>query len=131
MDRNKKYNLEERALAFSKHLIEVCKQVKLSFVNKGIIDQLLRAGTNVGANYHEANGAVSKKDFRSKIGICKKEAKEIEYWLRLLLSEQGENDFVTSVIKSLIEESHEFVLIFSRILQSSQSSQFLPRKGII
>ncbi len=120
MDRNRKYNLEERTLAFSKHLIEVCREVKLSFINKSIIDQLLRAGTSVGANYHEANGAVSKRDFRSKIGICKKDAKEAEYWLKLLLAEQKGNDSVTSIIEDLIQESHELVLIFSKILQTSR-----------
>ncbi len=52
-------------------------------LNSNIISQLLRSATSVGANYHEANAASSKNDFRNKIYICRKEIQETEYWLDL------------------------------------------------
>ena len=59
-------------------------------VTRRLIDQLLRAATSVGANYCEANDACSKKDFRHKIGICRKEAKESKHWLRMVAAAEDE-----------------------------------------
>src|SRR4030067_626984 len=81
---NKKYDLEERTAQFSERIIELVKKTKKNVVTIPIINQLVKAGTSIGANYCEANGASSKKDFKNKIFICKKESKESQYWLRLL-----------------------------------------------
>ena len=81
MLKNINYDLEERTTKFSKELISLCKKCRLDTISKPIVSQLVRSGTSVGANYSEANGASSKKDFRSKIFICKKESKETMYWL--------------------------------------------------
>lgn len=70
------YNLEDRTIKFSEEIIELVKKVQLDTINKPIINQLVRSATSVGANYCEANGASSKKDFKNKIHICKKEAIE-------------------------------------------------------
>ncbi len=64
-----KYNLEERTSIFAENIIEMCKQIPNSPVTTPIISQLIRSGTSIGANYAEANGASSKKDFRNKIYI--------------------------------------------------------------
>jgi len=112
-----KYDLEERTAIFSEKIIDLCKQTSKSIITLPIIDQLIRAGTSIGANYTEANGASSKKDFRNKIFICKKEAMETKYWLRLLA--KTTNSF-TEQYKNLWNEAHQLTLIFSKITKSSQ-----------
>ena len=79
-----KYDLEERTAKFGERIIDLCKRIPKNTVNNPIISQLVRAGTSIGANYSEANGASSRKDFANKIFICKKEAIETKYWLRML-----------------------------------------------
>ena len=82
-----------------------------------LIDQLIRSGTSIGANYTEANGASSRKDFKNKIYICKKEAMETKYWLRLLVKK---NEQFGDESRFLWKEAHELTLIFSKISKSSQ-----------
>jgi len=106
------YNLEERTATFGLDVIRYCKSLKLTVINKPLINQLVRSGTSVGANYMEANGADSKKDFKSKISICKKEAKETMHWLRMLAETNPEN---TAVSRKLWCEVHELSLIFGSI----------------
>lgn len=110
---NNQYQLEERLTQFSEHVIELCKLIDKSIITIPIINQLLRSATSIGANYCEANNASSKLDFRSKIFICKKEAQETKYWLRLLIKscpKYQEN------IENLLNENHEYVLIFQKII---------------
>lgn len=113
------YDLEERTAKFSENLIGLCKGINRSLVNENVIKQLLRSGTSVGANYCEANGATSKVDFKSKIHICKKEAKETMYWLRLLAGMTDED--MKQKVRLLWQESKELTLIFSKIALSSKS----------
>jgi len=112
------YDLEERTLKFSESLIGLCKVVKVTITNENIVKQVLRSGTSIGANYCEANGATSKTDFKSKIHICKKEANETMYWLRLLANEVEEKQKV--LIRELWRENKELLLIFSKIASSSK-----------
>src|SRR5580698_8336194 len=79
-----KYDLEERCAAFGEAVIGFAKRVPVSPVARPLVDQLVRAATSVGANYCEADDAESKKDFRHKIGVCRKESKETKYWLRMV-----------------------------------------------
>ena len=72
-----KYDLEERTALFGEEIIKLCRTTKNDSLSSPILNQLIRAGTSVGANYMEANGASSRKDFRNKIFICKKEAQEL------------------------------------------------------
>jgi len=81
---NLSQELEERLGKFGEQIIELAKKVPKNIVTIPIISQFVRSGTSVGANYMEANGASSKKDFKNKIYICKKEAKETMHWLRML-----------------------------------------------
>ena len=78
------YDLEERTAKFGENIIKFCKTVEQNGLNKPIISQLIRSGTSIGANYMQVNAASSKKDFRNKIFICKKEAQETKHWLRML-----------------------------------------------
>ena len=108
------YDLEERTTKFAEEIVELCKLTKITEYNKNIIEQLLRAGTSVGANYFEANGAESKKDFRHKIHICKKEAKESMYWLRLFAKTGLINDLLQKT-RNLWQEAKELSKIFAKI----------------
>ncbi len=109
---NSKYNLEERTAKFSETLIALCKKTPQNIVTIPIINQLIRSGTSIGANYCEANGASSKKDFKNKIFICKKESKETKYWLRLLANAVAE---LKEECRNLWQEAQEFTMIFSKI----------------
>lgn len=112
-----KYDLEERTTVFSEKLINFCSKIKNNPIYNPIISQLIRSGTSIGANYHEANAASSRKDFRNKIFICKKEAQETEYWLRIMLQcPEGREEVI-----ALRAECHEFVLIFGRIVSTMNS----------
>src|SRR5438477_12451856 len=78
------YDLEERTARFGEAIIRFAKKIPQNPVNNRLIDQLVGAGTSVGANYCEADDAVSKRDFRNKIGTCRKEAKETKFFLRMI-----------------------------------------------
>ena len=80
--KNKEYNLEDRTVRYSENIIIFAKNLKKDIIIIPLIKQLIRSSTSIGANYCEANGASSKKDFKNKIHICKKEAKETKYWLQ-------------------------------------------------
>jgi four helix bundle protein len=75
----KKYDLEERTAQFGQNIIAYAKSLPRNLINKPLISQIVRSGTSVGANYMEADGAESKKDFRHKISICRKELKETKH----------------------------------------------------
>ena len=70
------YDLEERTARYGEAVIDFAKRIPRSPLTDCIIDQLVRAGTSVGANYIEADDSVSKKEFLKCIGTCKKEARE-------------------------------------------------------
>src|SRR3989338_11019180 len=115
---DKNYDLEKRTLEFSENVILFVRSLKKDIVNNPIISQLVRSSTSVGANYHEANGASSKKDFRNKIYLCKKEAQETKHWLRMLakcVTDKKEG------IKRLWQECQELTLIFQKITSSLRS----------
>ena len=80
------YDLEERTAVFGENVIKFCKNLEQNTITKPLINQLIRSATSIGANYMEANCASSKKDFRNKIFICKKESQETKHWLRMLLT---------------------------------------------
>lgn len=107
-----KYDLEERTKKFSKEVIGLLVKTKKNRINENIISQLARSATSVGANYCEANGASSKKDFRNKIFICRKEIQETKYWLEILAESNPE---IKDKLRKLWKEAHELTLIFNKI----------------
>ena len=115
----KEYDLLERVTLFSEKMIDLCKKAPKDIVTEPIIKQLIRSGTSIGANYSEANGASSKLDFKNKIYICKKEAMETKYWLRLLSKSSNE---LSNDCRVLWKECHEFTLIFSKITGTMRSN---------
>ena len=110
-----KYDLEERTAKFGENIIKFCKKLIQNTITKPIISQLIRSGTSVGANYMEANGASSKRDFRNKIYICKKETQECKHWLRMIVTALPDKKEES---KFLLNEAQELTLIFQKITNS-------------
>lgn len=113
----KKYDLSERTAKFGIEVIRFCKNMQKNSISLPIISQLIRSATSIGANYMEADCAESKKDFQHKVGICKKEAKETEHWLRMMSVVSPES---AEECRKLWKEVHELVLIFSAIVSKSR-----------
>ncbi|HBA27615.1 MAG TPA: four helix bundle protein [Nitrospinae bacterium] len=115
---SKIYDLEERTLQFSKNIALYIKILPRTISNIEYGRQLIRASGSVGANYIEANESLSKKDFVMRIKICRKEAKESAYWLRLIV--ETNDDKVTEAGMKYLKEAIELKKIFSAILQKSK-----------
>lgn len=113
MINNQKFDLEDRTLSFSKKVIDLVKVLPKNTVNFELSSQIVRSAGSVGANYREANDALSKKDFYMRLKISRKEAKETKYWLELILHNCPESN---NLIVPLISESIELIKIFSSIL---------------
>jgi len=111
------YDLEERTARFAEAVIDMVKNTPKDSVNMSVLDQLIRSATSIGANYCEANGAASRRDFKNKIHFCKKEAIETRYWLRIL---GRSSPSVVEGCRCLWQEAHELSLIFSKIAANSR-----------
>ena len=106
--------MSERTACFGEDIITFAQGLADSSVVRPLISQIVRSGTSIGANYMEADGAESKKDFRHKIGICRKEAKETMHWLRMIAKAVPSKE---EVCRKLWKEAHELALIFSAIFR--------------
>ena len=115
---SKQYDLEDRTADFAKKVRVFVKHLRKTLSNIEDGKQVVRSSGSVGANYIEANEALSKKDFKMRIKICRKEAKESRYWLRLLDLEK--NPELKPECNSLVQESTELMNIFGAILQKSK-----------
>jgi four helix bundle protein len=111
------YDLEERLAQFSEQVIDLAKQIPQNNINQRLIPQAVSSSGSSGANYCEACEAESKKDFRHKIAITKKELRESKHWLRLIARANEEQ---INECRKLYKEAHELLLIFSKILKSSK-----------
>jgi four helix bundle protein len=101
-------------------VVKLCRQIEQDAIRKPIISQLVRSATNIGANYCEANAASSRKDFKNKIHICKKEAQETKYWLRILATCAPD---MADSLRILWKEAQELTLIFGKIISSLKIKQ--------
>lgn len=110
------YDLENRTFKLSSQVYEFSRQFSYSRENDQILKQLIRSASSVGANYIEANESFSKKDFIYRIKICRKEAKETIYWLRLLIVQNEEIEIDREL---LLNEARELHAIFGKIYRSS------------
>ena len=111
----KVYDIRERLLLFAKRILEICKRLPRTPECNKIREQLGSAGSSIGANYEEADGAITKKDFVNKVVIARKEAKETRYWLRLISGVY----IAEREIARDIRESEEIINILSSILRKS------------
>ncbi len=118
MKKGKKFDLEDRTLQFARQVRALSKTVPATVSNREDVSQLVRASGSVGANCIEANNALGKKDFLLRIKICRKEAKESRYWLRLI--DIGSAIQLDAERQRLIEESTQLVKIFGTILRNSR-----------
>lgn len=115
----REYDLKERTLKYAEDVIDFCGSIRVTIVTKPLMSQFIRSGTSVGANYCEATNASSKKDFRNKIFICKKEAEESKYWIKLLAKASPD---AADRAKSIARETQELLLIFQKIILSTKES---------
>jgi four helix bundle protein len=114
----KRYDLEDRTLAFAKRVRALVKMLPKSQGNFEDCKQLVRSSGSVGANYIEANEALSKKDFLVRAKICRKEAKESAYWLKLVDVNGDAN--IENVRMELQKEAVELTSIFGAIVTKSE-----------
>ena len=114
------YDLEERTARFGEAVIDFAKTIPQNSVTNRLINQLVGAGTSVGANYVEADDAVSKKEFLKSIGTCKKEARETKHFLRMAVRAVPE---LKPEARKLWREACELHLIFSKIRRSGKNQQ--------
>jgi four helix bundle protein len=115
----KQYDLEQRTFKFARQAVQFCRRLPRTTVDGEIIKQLMRAATSVGANYLEATESLGKNDFLMRLKICRKEAKETGYWLRLL--EINDSDLKLEK-EGLLKESDELARIFGAILTKKQQA---------
>ena len=113
----KTYDLEERTYEFAKAVRAFVKKLPRTVCNGEDVKQVVRSSGSVGANYIEANESLSKKDFRMRIKISRKEAKETRYWLRLL--DTGANTQRAGERDGLLQESSELLKILSAIINKT------------
>jgi len=111
------YDLEERTARFGEMTILFAKKIPFSPVNNRLIDQLVGAGTSVGANYCEADDGVSKPDFKHRIGTCRKEARETKFFLRMVAIAEPK---LKMDAREIWREANELHRIFSRIWRNTK-----------
>ena len=114
---NRVYDLEQRTGHFGEMIVDFAKTIPQNPVTNRIIAQLVGAGTSVGANYVEADDAVSKKDFLKSIGTCRKEARETKHFLRMVVRAVPE---LKPEARKIGMEARELHLIFSKIWRSGK-----------
>ena len=115
---SKQYDLEERTLKFAKKVIDFVNILPKTIANTEIMKQVIRSSGSVGANYIEANEALSRKDFAMRIKLCRKEAKESRYWLRLIETVGEDTEKMRQV---LLSEATELTKIFGSIVEKTKS----------
>ena len=113
------YNLEERTARFAEAVIDFLKQVPPGPRTDRLVDQLTGCATSIGANYCEADDAVSHKEFVKIIGTCRKEARETKFFLRMIARACPP---LAPAARTLWQEACQLHLIFSRIRRTAQQT---------
>jgi four helix bundle protein len=108
----RKFDLEERTAKFGEAVIAYARRLPVDLVTQPLIPQLVDSGTSVGANYCEADNAGSKKEFKYRISLCKRESRETKHWLRMIAAAVPE---MKEEARPLWCEAKELNLIFSAI----------------
>lgn len=113
------FNLRERIFSFVLQILDLIKLLPESRINRILINQIGRSATSIGANYEEADGTPTKKDFAYKMSLVKKEAKETKYWLKLIRVTNTDKLYPT--IDRLEIECEELIRIIATIIIKSSS----------
>jgi len=112
-------DIQHRTFEFARRIVRLAAAMRDGRVERQMISQVLRAGTSVGANVEEAQAGQSRADFLSKMSIACKEAREVNYWLRLFLAE----DLAPAeVLQELVNESDQILRIISAIVISTRKN---------
>jgi len=109
-----RFDLEERTARFGETVIQFAKRLPIGPITEPLIKQLVRSASSIGANYCEADDSGSKKEFRYRISVCKREARETKHWLRMLAA--GAPEHKTDA-RQLWQEAKELHLIFAAIFR--------------
>lgn len=118
---NPELNIPERTFTFAMRIVRLCQTLdQKPGVSRTLANQLLRAGTCVGANVEEAQAGQSKPDFISKMSIAAKEARETHYWLRLLIATEL---LPQANLAELTDEADQLVAILTTIVKRSRSKE--------
>lgn len=112
-----RFDLAERTALFGEQVIRFARTLSEDTITRPLISQLVRSSTSIGANYCEADDAISKKEFRQKIGFCRKEARETKHWLRMIATAAPA---CKEEARRLWQEAKELHLIFCAIIRNSQ-----------
>ena len=118
-EKTKSYDLEDRTLKFAGDVRVFVKELPRSIANHEDSSQVVRSSGSIGANYIEANEALSKKDFLMRIKISRKEAKETAYWLKLI--DTGDELLLDEKRKALHQEARELMCILSSIIRKFET----------
>lgn len=110
------FDLEKRTAAFGESVIEFCQTVGRTAITKPLISQLVRSACRVGANYCEADESATNREFRYRISLCRREARETKHWLRMLVAASKES---AETARVLWKEADELTRIFAAIYPNS------------
>ena len=115
------HSIVDRSFAFAVRVVKLCGVLeKQGNVPRTLANQLLRSGTSIGANIEEAQAGQSKADFTAKMSIARKEARETNYWLRLLRDSEV---VAEAKLSEIIQESDELTRILTAIVKTSQTGK--------
>ena len=112
--------LREKTKQFAIEIIAICREMRNNKIEYSLVDQLLRSGTSIGANVHEAQFAQGKKDFISKFEIALKECNECAYWLDILLSAQSINPDKANILITKTDEIRKILISSVTTLKSKE-----------
>lgn len=114
----KKFDLQKRIFVFVISVISFTKKLPKDAINSVLINQIIRSATSIGANYEEADGSRSKKEFVAIMGVVKKEAKETKYWLKVIRASNAKT--FTPEIDMLGQENEQLIKIFAKIILNTK-----------
>src|SRR4030067_3197056 len=112
-------DIRERAFKFALRIIKLCKELPKNEINRVLINQVLRSGTSIGANLEEALGAHTKAEFTNSTNIAKKEARETNYWLRLMAESSSLK--IKKRMENLLNEAEEIIKILTSSVKKLKS----------
>ena len=119
-------DITQRSFQFAVRVVKLCKHLdSAAGVSRTLGNQLLRAGTSIGANVEEAQAGQSKADFISKLSIANKEARETLYWLKLLLASEIVEE---SKLQQLCDEANQLKSILTTIIKNARENSELGMK---
>ena len=116
---NKKNDIIDRTYAFALEIIKLVNLMPRNTSGAVISNQIMKAGTSIGANVEEAQGAASKKDFTNKMTISKKEARETRYWLRLI---KDSGTLKVAFVEDLLNECNSILKMLTAIVKTSRNN---------